>query len=109
MKEEGSKGLLARFNGEKRGGIPIREKAEVGGEASNSVDLIPTSRKGGEKWGTPDLVPSLCALAVPEPINAQRETPTRSVFALASIISSTRVLGGASLSRVVGSGPFAVK
>ena len=39
----------------------------------------------------------------------QPETPTRSVFALASIISSTRSLGEASVSRVVGSGPFTVK
>src|SRR5208337_2240224 len=39
----------------------------------------------------------------------QSETPTRSVFALASIMSSTRALGGASVSRVVGSGPFTVK
>ena len=38
----------------------------------------------------------------------QPETPTRSVFALASIISSTRSLGEASVSRVVGSGPFTV-
>ncbi len=39
----------------------------------------------------------------------QPETPTRSVFALASIISSTRSLGEASDSRVVGKGPFTVK
>jgi len=38
-----------------------------------------------------------------------RVTPTRSVFALLSIISSTRSLGAAWLSRVVGSGPFTVK
>jgi hypothetical protein len=39
----------------------------------------------------------------------QRETSTRSVLALASIISITRSLAGASLSRVVGSGPLTVK
>jgi hypothetical protein len=39
----------------------------------------------------------------------QLETPTRSVFALVSIISITRSLAGASVSRVVGSGPFTVK
>ena len=38
----------------------------------------------------------------------QPETPTRSVFALVSIISRTRSLGEASVSRVVGSGPFTV-
>src|SRR5579871_5761216 len=37
------------------------------------------------------------------------ETSTRSVLALDSIISSTCSLGGASLSRVVGSGPLTVK
>ncbi len=37
------------------------------------------------------------------------DTPTRSVCALASIISTTRRLGGASVSRVVGSGPSTVK
>ncbi len=39
----------------------------------------------------------------------QPETPTRSVFALASIISMTRSLGGASVSRMVGNGPLTVK
>ena len=39
----------------------------------------------------------------------QSETPTRSPLALASIISSTCRLAGASLSLVVASGPFTVK
>jgi hypothetical protein len=39
----------------------------------------------------------------------QSETPTRSDFALASIMSRTCLLAGASLSRVVGNGPFTVK
>ena len=38
----------------------------------------------------------------------QPRTPTPSVLALASIISTTRWLGGASFSRMVGSGPLTV-